>query len=134
MSFDKSVLFSMFRPKVVSITVEHDGNTLECFVRELSAEQVFRLQEMQKKNDSDNEAFTINMLSQALCDEDGKPVLTRDDAKKLKDMQVAAFNKLAQAVANSIGLSAKKDDEGGADKKDGAASRDLATAEPVGNA
>lgn len=132
MSFDKAVLFSMFRPKVVAVSVEHEGQTLDCFVRELSAEQVFRLQAMQKENKGDNEAFTINMLSQALCDEEGNPVVNATDAKKLKTMQVAAFNKLAQAVAESIGLSTEKKKAEGADSADN--DNDLASAEPVGNA
>lgn len=137
MSFDKSVLFSMFRPKVVEITVEHEGNSLDCFVRELSAEQVFRLQEMQKRNEKEknadsNEQFTINMLAQALCDEEGKPIFKPEDAKKLKEMQVSAFNKLAQAVANSIGLSTpKKEGEEGVSNGSGTS---LETTETVGNA
>lgn len=129
MSFDKQVLFSMFRPKVVAISVEHEGETLDCFVRELSADQVFRLQESQKKNNGDNEQFTINMLSQALCDEEGKQVVTTSDAKKLKDMQVAAFNKLAQEVAKAIGLSIEKKEPAA-----GGGEGDLATTETVGNA
>lgn len=108
MTFDKEALFSMFQPKVVPISVEHDGTTMELFARELSADQVFRLQDKQKaqkKGDQDNEGFTISLLSQSLCDESGKLVLSEAEAKRLAGMQVGAFNKVAKAVAEAVGLS-----------------------------
>lgn len=104
MTFDKDVLFSMFQPKVVPITVEHDGATMELYVRELSADQVFRLQDQQKKNGQDNEGFTISLLARALCDENGKSVIDEKEAKRLASMQVGAFNKVAKAVAEAVGL------------------------------
>ena len=115
MTFDKDLLFSMFAPKVVPVTLEHEGAKQELFVRELSADQVFRLQEQQKKNGENNELFTINLLSAALCDEDGKRIFDEKSARALSGMQVKAFNALAKAVAEAVGLTMPEKKANGTD-------------------
>lgn len=105
MTFDKNLLLKTFAPRVVPIKVEYDGKVVELFARELSARQVFELQATQKeKGTVDNEAFTEALISQTLCDADGKPVLTKTEARSLAEMQVKAFNALAEAVAKAVGL------------------------------
>jgi hypothetical protein len=113
--FDKKQLLEMYAPKVVSITVDHDGKKVDLFVRELSAKQVFDLQRVQKNN-PDHEMFSIQLVAQALCDEKGNLVLTEEDARELAGMKVGAFSKLSEAVAKGIGLEMPKPKTEGGEK------------------
>jgi hypothetical protein len=115
MTFDKNLLLKTFAPKVVPIKVEFDGKTVDLFARELSARQVFELQAAQKKDGADAESFTSSLIAQTLCDENGKPVMTEAETRSLAEMQVKAYNKLAEAVAIAVGLG-KVEAEGAATK------------------
>lgn len=112
--FDKQSLLSMFKPKVVPVDVVVEGeDTQHVFVKQLSANQVFKLQEMQKQKGADNKSFALYLLSEALCDENGQSALTADEAKQLLGMQIKGFNALVGAVAEAVGLNATPPDKPG---------------------
>lgn len=108
MTFDKHQLLKTFAPRVVPVTIDHDGKSVAVFARELSARQVFDLQALQRTG-IDSSQFGINLLAQALCDEDGKTVFSVTEVETLAEMQVGAFNKLATAVAQAAGLTSVAD-------------------------
>jgi type II secretory pathway predicted ATPase ExeA len=111
MNFDKAGLLQMFAPKVVPITLELDGQSASLYVKELDAAQVFDLQEKRKAN-SDNRTFAVMLIASALCDEEGKPVLTVEEAKDLMKFKIQAFNRLAEKIAQAVGLSEQEPEPG----------------------
>lgn len=103
-------LIDLFKPRIVPVKVEFDGQTADVYVRELSARQVFDLQRMSGKKEENNaERFSVKLVSEAICDEEGKRQYSEQDAAKLLGLRAPAFNALVDAVAKATGL---KRDEG----------------------
>jgi len=110
--FDRAALMAMFKPKVVPITVQVGDDVMHLFVKELSAAEVFELQELQKEKGADGKMFAIRLVSKTLCMEDGQPALTLEEAKELTQLKIQAFNKMAEAIAMAVGLVPPKEEAG----------------------
>lgn len=104
MTFDKQASLRAFRPRVHAITVEHEGVKAEFFARQLSAGDMFDLQEKRTAEKWTNQDFSVHLLVAALCDEKGKPVYNKEEVEELVGWQYEAFNKLATRVADVVGL------------------------------
>jgi hypothetical protein len=117
MSSDKAGLLAMFQTKVLPIQIDLDGQIANLYVRELNAKQVFDLQDERKKAEAAGtnatKKFAVQMVSEGLCNEDGTRMFTTAQAEDLLQLKMSAFNKLAETVAEAIGLGAppKKDGE-----------------------
>src|SRR5512146_2819743 len=104
MAFDRKAFLKLFAPRVVQISVMHGDEEVKLYARELSTRQVFQLQEKQKREEKNSQDFMFGLIAQALCDENGEPVMSFEEAKELADMEVQAFNRLGTAVAKAVGL------------------------------
>jgi len=104
MAFDKEIL-ALFKPVVVPITIEYKGNLVQMHAKELSAKQVFAMQKKQKAGAAaDSDEFMVSLIAESLCDENGAPKVTYEEARDLFDSSINAFNKVAEAVATAVGL------------------------------
>jgi hypothetical protein len=104
--FDKQSLLTMYAPKIVPIEVTVDGVSQAFFVKQLSAKKVFSLQDVQRSKGANNQEFALLLISEALCDEDGKPVISREEARALLEVRIDAFNDLVGKIAQAVGLNA----------------------------
>ena len=105
MNFDRAALLAMFKPAVVEVDLTINDKTCHLYVKQLSAAEVFALQDASKKN-SDNRAFSNRLLSAAICDAEGNSVLSEKEAGELAEMTVGSYNKLAEVVAEACGIKA----------------------------
>ena len=95
-------------PTVVAREVEFKGNTRTFHFRELQADEAEGIFLGIDADPKKNKGLRNRILAATLCDADGKPAITKDEAGKLPN---DLANKLQTAALDVNGLSAKAAEE-----------------------
>lgn len=82
-----------------------DGSEFELSFRETTAVDFRRFLMSEKSEDEEKQSFSVaKLISQSLCDDDGKPAMTFEQAKKLKPF---VANELLSVILEINGIGSK---------------------------